>query len=87
MASRTRSCCGDAASGCTPDAEATARITTHPLAGVGEASGDASPQLFLRLLDRVELDHLLLDLAGHVGLDILFEPRLPLPSALPDFPD
>ena len=31
------------AGGCTPDAEATARITTHLLAGLG-ASGDASPQ-------------------------------------------
>jgi len=92
MASRTRSCCAatrPAAARLTPRPRPGSPGTRspHPLAGAGEASGDASPQRFLRLLDRVELDHLLLDLAGHVGLDILVEPRLPLPSALPDFPD
>lgn len=50
-------------------------------------SGDASLQRFLRLHDPVEFDHLLLDLSGHVGLDVLVEPRLVLTSALPDLPD
>jgi hypothetical protein len=44
------------------------------------------PPAVLRLHDRVQLDHLVLD-TGHVGLDVLVEPRLELSPALPDLAD